>query len=230
MNLLSPNCRGLGNPDALGGLRNLLRREAPSLVFLCETKLSGSEMRNVRACLDDYDGMEVDSVGRAGGLAFLWRKEINCSLRLASVHHMDFEIHTKGSQWRVTGFYGWPAVAERYLSWDLLRLLSSQSSDPWVCIGDFNEILFANEMKGGHRAQWHMRNLREAIDDCELRDMSFEGYDFTYDNGQEEEANRQSRLDRVLCNEAWLELFPRARLTHLGWEWSDHIPIKLTID
>ncbi|XP_074274120.1 uncharacterized protein LOC141597550 [Silene latifolia] len=229
MNLLSLNCRGLGNPAAVGGLRNLIRKEAPTLVFLSETKLSGEEFRRVRAQFDEYEGMEVDSVGRSGGLAFLWKKHVRCVFRSASVHHMDFEIHETEGNWRVTGFYGWPNVTDRYLSWKLLRELGAQYGGPWVCIGDFNEILFATEMKGGTRPQWQMNNFREAIDDCGLRDIAFEGYAFTYDNGQFDDDNRQSRLDRAMCNDEWADLFPRAKLAHLTREWSDHAPILLKL-
>ncbi|XP_074297759.1 uncharacterized protein LOC141628530 [Silene latifolia] len=198
MNLLSLNCRGLGNPSVVSGLRNLLRKEAPALVFLSETKLSGEEFRRVRASFDKYEGIEVDSVGRSGGLAFMSKKHVHCKFRLASVDHMDFEITGEEGTWRATGFYGWSSVTERHLSWELLRMLGSQYNDPWVCIGDIIEVLFATEMKGGVRPQWQMNNFREAVDDCSLRDVDFEGYIFIYDNGQADEDNRQSRIDRAL--------------------------------
>ncbi|XP_074274040.1 uncharacterized protein LOC141597473 [Silene latifolia] len=182
MNCLSLNCRGLGNPDAVGGLRNLIRRKAPALVFLCETKLSSSEMRGITSSLEGYCSMEVDSVGRSGGLAFLWRKEFRVSLRSASTHYMDLDIGEGDGVWRLTGFYGWPLVQDRHLSWQLLRYLAEEDHTAWLCIGDFNEILYANEMKGGSRAQWQMNNFREAVDVCGLCDISYEGYPYTYDN------------------------------------------------
>ncbi|XP_074284297.1 uncharacterized protein LOC141608848 [Silene latifolia] len=170
------------------------------MVFLCETKLSGREMRTVWAKFDGYEGMEVDSVGRSGVLAFWWKKGIRCDFVSASVHYMDFVIREEGGDWRVTGFYGWPAVADRHLSWQLLCILGRQSSLPWICIGDYNEILYANEMKGGQRAQWQMDNFREAVDDCGLVDVRYEGYSFTWDNGQAGADNRQCRIDRAMAN------------------------------
>ncbi|XP_074315160.1 uncharacterized protein LOC141651341 [Silene latifolia] len=175
-------------------------------------------------------GMEVDSMGRSGGLAFLWKKGVMCTFRSVSVHHMDFVVAVDEGEWRVTGFYGWPVVSDRHLSWELLRELRVSNGDfPWMCIGDFNEILFATEMKGGNRPQWQMNNFREAIDDCGIRDVAFEGYDFTYDNGQEEPDNRQSRIERAMGNERWFDMFPRARLIHMDREWSDHSHIKVIL-
>ncbi|XP_074303811.1 uncharacterized protein LOC141638297 [Silene latifolia] len=187
-------------------------------------------MRRVREKLDGYNGIEVDSVGRSGGLAFLWKREVDCSFVTASIHHIDVHVREGDNEWRVTGFYGWPAVTDRHLSWELLRLLHSQSALPWVCIGDFNEIIYSTEMKGGSRAQWQMNNFQSAVDDCRLRDVPWEGYTFTYDNGQAGEANRQCRLDRALCSETWLDLFPYAKLFNLDREWSDHAPLRLAFD
>ncbi|XP_074315259.1 uncharacterized protein LOC141651445 [Silene latifolia] len=201
MNLLRLNFRGLGNPDAVGALRNLIRREAPAIVFLCETKLSGVEFRKIRGCIVEYDGVEVDNVGRSGGLACLWRKGIQCVLRSASVHHMDFSVSIGELSWILISFYGSPGIAERHLSWQLLRELAAQDNDPWVCIGDYNEVLFSTEMKGGDRAHWQMNNFRDAVDGCGLRDVAYERYMFTYDNGQADGANGQSRIDRAMANE-----------------------------
>ncbi|XP_074284138.1 uncharacterized protein LOC141608694 [Silene latifolia] len=187
-------------------------------------------MRRVKEKLEGFYGMEVDSVGRSGGLAFLWRKGVDCTFLSASVHHMDFLIPSERGEWRVTGFYGWPAVTDRHLSWELLRILSRQSAVPWVCMGDFNEVLFSTKMKGGSRPQWKMNNFRAAVDDCELRDVPWEGYNFSYDNGQAGDSNRQSMIDRALCTAPWRELFPYARHYYLEREWSDHAPIKLVLN
>ncbi|XP_074270906.1 uncharacterized protein LOC141594815 [Silene latifolia] len=184
-------------------------------------------MRRVKEKLDGYYGMEVDSMGRSGGLAFLWKKEIDCIFRSSSVHYMDFTVREENKEWRVTGFYGWSAVADRHLSWELLRLLGRQSTLPWLCIGDYNEVLFSTKMKGGSRAQWQMNNFQAVVNECGLRDIRWEGYRYTWDNGQAGVDNRQSMIDRAMCTDSWLELFPYAKLFHLEHEWPDHSPIRL---
>ncbi|XP_074277515.1 uncharacterized protein LOC141601144 [Silene latifolia] len=187
-------------------------------------------MRRVRESFDGYFGLEVDSRGRSGGLAFMWRKEINCTFVSASPHHMDFVIQEESKEWRVTGFYGWAAVSDRHLSWELLRVLRRQSELAWICMGYFNEVLYSTEMKGGSRPQWQMNNFHAAVDECGLRNVVWEGYQFTFDNGQVGDANRQSMLDRAMCTSDWIDMFPYAKLFHLEREWSDHAPIKLVLD
>ncbi|XP_074301413.1 uncharacterized protein LOC141632800 [Silene latifolia] len=187
-------------------------------------------MRRVRDSLDGYYGLEVDSAGRVGGLTLLWKKDVDCTFKSSSLHHLDCEVRSEGGVWRLTVFYGWPNVADRHLSWELLRLLGSQSTMPWVCIGDFNEVLFSTEMKGGQRQQWQMNNFLNDIDECELRDVPWEGYNFSWDNGQAGEANRQSMLDRAMCSTQWIDMFPYVRLVYLDREWPDHAPIKLYLN
>ncbi|XP_074300606.1 uncharacterized protein LOC141631893 [Silene latifolia] len=75
-----------------------------------------------------------------------------------------------------------------------------------------------------------MNNFRYAVDDCGLRDLPYEGYAFTFDNGQEGDANRQCRLDRAMVNGEWSDKFPYAKLLHLDREWSDHAPIKALLN
>ncbi|XP_074296923.1 uncharacterized protein LOC141627587 [Silene latifolia] len=229
MKLLSLNCRGLGNPDAVGGLKNLVRRVAPTFIFLCETKLNSENMRKVKRRLDGYDGLEVDSEGRSEGLALLWKKEVNCSLRSVTNHYIDVTVRHDDLRWRLTGFYGWPATQDRHLSWQQLRLLAEEGPDPWICIGDFNEIHYANEMLGGSRQQWQMNNFRDVVDECGLQDIPYEGYAYTYDNGQAGSNNRQCRLDRAMVTGRWLDLFPFSKLFHFNREWSDHAPICVHI-
>ncbi|XP_074303359.1 uncharacterized protein LOC141637839 [Silene latifolia] len=72
-----------------------------------------------------------------------------------------------------------------------------------------------------------MNNFRDAVDECGLRDLPYEGYAFTFDNGQAGDANRQCRLDRAMVNGGWSDKFPYAKLLHLDREWSDHAPIKV---
>ncbi|XP_074293679.1 uncharacterized protein LOC141620804 [Silene latifolia] len=99
-----------------------------------------------------------------------------------------------------------------------------------MCLGDYNEVIFSNEKRGGERAQWQMNNFRDAVDECRLRDISYEGYEFTFDNGQSGEDNRQSRIDRAMATDDWFDLFPYGRLFHLDREWSDHALLKVVFD
>ena len=51
----------------------------------------------------------------------------------------------------------------------------------WMMIGDFNKILFQHEKEGGRPGeQCHMQAFSDALVDCNLFDMGYEGDMFTW--------------------------------------------------
>ena len=69
--ILSWNCRGLGNRQAVEVLADLVRRKAPTILFLMETKLTIREMEPIKMELGFPSMLAVSSEGRKGGLAML---------------------------------------------------------------------------------------------------------------------------------------------------------------
>jgi hypothetical protein len=184
MKIVSQNCRGLGNQPAVDGLLALQRAEEPDILFLCETKLKEKEIEYLRWRLNMPNMIAKDCEGRCGGLALFWRREVKVSLRWKSRYHIDVDVEEEdGKKWRLTGIYGESKAGEKDNTWRLLRTLHGQSNLPWMCIGDFNEILFAGEKEGGPaQAQGCMDAFRRALEDCELSDLGFVGDTFTWRN------------------------------------------------
>lgn len=82
--------------------------------------------------------------------------------------------------WRFTGLYGEPSSDKKDITWKALRVLRHKPG-PWLCMGDFNEILFQHEKQGGvARAQHCMDKFREALEDCGLDDLGYMGDTFTW--------------------------------------------------
>jgi hypothetical protein len=50
-------------------------------------------------------------------------------------------------------FYGNPEVVKRRESWALMRHLSTFTPTPWLCVGDFNEIINFSEQRGQYQKQ-----------------------------------------------------------------------------
>jgi hypothetical protein len=59
------------------------------------------------------------------------------------------EIGCTERPWHFTGFYGDPDRSRREASWRILAHLRPSTPAPWLCIGDFNEILDLSEKSGG---------------------------------------------------------------------------------
>ena len=153
MKVVAWNCRGLGNQPAVQGLLDMQKAEDPDILFLSETKLDRNRMQRFKGMLN-MQNLEVrDCVGKSGGLALFWKKEVKVQVKPgASRDHIDAEITGEdGFLWRLTGIYGEPKVGRREKTWKLMRTLHGHSGLPWLCCGDFNEILFAEKKQGGSR-------------------------------------------------------------------------------
>ncbi|XWS29798.1 hypothetical protein CRYUN_Cryun24cG0061400 [Craigia yunnanensis] len=94
---------------------------------------------------------QIDNEGISGGLALLWREDAEIQIQFFSKSHVDVHIGKESSEnsWHFTGFYGHSETSKRSESWNLLCMLKSQSTLPRLCVGDFNEILLADEKIGG---------------------------------------------------------------------------------
>ncbi|KAL9673108.1 hypothetical protein QQ045_029361 [Rhodiola kirilowii] len=82
-------------------------------------------------------------------------------------------------------------------------------------------VIYSHEVKGGRgRNLWQMTNFRRTLEDCELSDLSYEGYPFSFLNRRK---GKDEELDRAMVNERWRRLFPKARARFIVLLSSDHL-------
>ena len=81
---LAWNCRGVGRAPTVRALKKLTRNLNPEIIFIAESKVKVAKFNHIKAKFD-YDSMVcVDSVGRVGGLALLWRKDVDLEAVLSN--------------------------------------------------------------------------------------------------------------------------------------------------
>lgn len=228
MNLLCWNCRGLGTDSTVGELRYLVYR--PSLLFLSETKMRDNKVRRFLWSLG-FDGcFAVSSEGKSGGLALFWINKYSVSLQHYSPNIIDVLISNSDSPWRCTFVYGEPKVELRQKFWDQLRFIRAQWAGPWVCLGDFNDVLSRDEhLSRGVRGEQQMRLFRECLEDCELVDLGYSGPKYTWSNRQAGEDNVKVRLDRAIANGQFMHLFEFWHVQNIVTSSSDHYAILLSL-
>ncbi|KAL9170488.1 hypothetical protein ABFS82_04G147800 [Erythranthe guttata] len=204
------NCQGLGGPLTVHCIGDLIRKFNPDLVFLSETKCDAAKIEILKRKWDLF-GLNVNKIGKSGGLALLWRKDITVNVLSYSQNHIDATVSMPRIEgiWRFTGFYGVADHTLRHRSWNLLRTLAEGMALPWVIGGDFNEILCNSEKIGGvPKMPGMIEAFRSTLDECGLSDLGFEGEQFTWCNNREAPHTIRSRLDRVCCSTDWVARFP----------------------
>ena len=148
-----------------------------------ETTCSREKLESLKVKLSFDNLFNMDKVGRSGGLALYWKSPHNVRLLKFGRNFIDVRVENADSgTWRCTRFYGFPETSKRRDSWELLCSLSSLSSLPWVCIGDFNDLLHNSEKRGGcQHPNWKLKGFRDAVSDPGLVDLSMEGYQYTWE-------------------------------------------------
>lgn len=230
MSALSWNCRGLENLRTVRALQEVIASEDPNLVFFMETKLSKEDMTNKKYTLRFTEGLVVGSIGSKGGLALLWKKDVMVDVQMFGPWHIDADLggNDGSRRWRFMGFYGQPKTSRREETWQILERLGSSNSLPWLCIGDYNEILSdVEKLEGNSRAPKLMERFREAMNRCRFRDLGYMGSRFTWSKVFVNGDSWWIRLDRALATPEWFSRFANAKLHHLSTTASDHCMLAL---
>ncbi|KAH0990014.1 hypothetical protein GBA52_001497 [Prunus armeniaca] len=162
---------------------------------------------------------------RGGSLRLVSVQIISASKNLIDTAILD---DLTGVQLRCSYFYGPPYREEKDPFWRGVSNLGVDVSVPWVCVGDFNEMLWHHEKLGG--APWcnsRIRYLRNFLNDHDLIDLSHVGQTFTWARVDDGVITIQERLDRALVNTNWMEVWPNSRVVHMPRVGSDHCPLIL---
>ncbi|KAA3467254.1 reverse transcriptase [Gossypium australe] len=208
----------LGDIDDMGKVEaaiNKTRWKRIETANCVETKKNVSMMgkRKFRAETDDsvYPGSadkeavkmakNEESVNRGGECM-----EISCfsGEQSYSKWHIDSLVRGENGQadWRFTGFYESPYLKDKNTAWDLLRRLSHENHLPWLMVGDFNEILFGFEKKGGgQRDQGRMDAFRDTLVECQLMDIGLKMWARSFKNKREDRKKRLAKELESLLNE-----------------------------
>ncbi|XVF82812.1 hypothetical protein PTKIN_Ptkin16aG0080000 [Pterospermum kingtungense] len=134
--------------------------------------------------------LTIDCVGKSGGLALLWTKDINLEVCSYSNYHIGCVIHDDvlGMDWRFTGFYRKPETSRR-------------------------------QVGGSLRPQRQMRDFHEAIVDCGFLKLPVEGPLLTWSdfgNVQGSIKVKKNQLKDLMCSIGYLRLRQRSRLVEMS--------------
>ena len=220
MRAISLSCRGLGNPETILELHYFVKKEAPQMVFLMETHLPIWKLEFIRVWfgMKGCFGVERDGYGVVWlfygmtQLMFMFKVFRNIILIVGLILIM-------GKFGDLLDFMGiLLLLVDVIYSWELLWRLKGMSDRPWLVMGDFNEIMSSAEKQGKLlRCPAQMAEFREALNDCLLLDLGYQGYEFTWTNNRDPPKCVDERLDRGVATSQWMDLFPQSRFSTCGF-------------
>lgn len=96
------------------------------LVFLMETKCTKNRVYMVRGVTNFDNCFVVDSYGKSGGLAMLWKNKIKAQVQSFTKWYISLlvKVTTIDKDWLLTGFYGHLDTSKRYSTLNLLKALN----------------------------------------------------------------------------------------------------------
>ena len=199
--------------------------------FLMERQLDIKGFNNLYDNLPFQNKIIVKHLDVGGGLAFLWKDDIRLEVINYTANHVLAKVTEEdGFVWFMTSFYGWPETQQKYKSWKLLEYLKTFVEGPWLCFGDFNAILHSSEkqsIRQPHNSQ--INEFREALESCQLEELGYKEYPFTWTNKRPGDANTKLRLDRAMATKGWIEKFQFSNVVHLLPYASNHLLIAIQV-
>ncbi|GAA0160842.1 hypothetical protein LIER_39116 [Lithospermum erythrorhizon] len=176
--------------------------------------------------------LEVEDDGRKGGIALLWPRNLEVSVKSYFSHNIEAVIEeSTASPWRLVGFYGHHEVSKRRLSWELLRHIDGLSQLLTLVIGDFNEVLLSCEHVSQRHPRPHcqMYKFNQVVQDCGMVDLGYNRYPLTWCNKFISPHSTRANLDKALASKDWRSQFSEVTLYHISTYHSDHLSIWLKL-
>ncbi|KAF6146581.1 hypothetical protein GIB67_008867 [Kingdonia uniflora] len=114
---------------------------------------------------------------------------------------------------------------ERDSLWEDLTNVANNFTNPWILVGDFNSC-FSNHDKVGGRVVLSsiVENYADLPNVTKLQDLKYSGCRYTWTNRRIGEDSMMTKIDRILVNERWGDVFRASEAEFLPPNISDHCP------
>ncbi|KAK7250734.1 hypothetical protein RIF29_33361 [Crotalaria pallida] len=156
--------------------------------------------------------------------------DVEADLISLSANHLSMSLKflSTNVQFCFTGIYGFPNSTQKQMTRQLIRQLKCVTEGAWLLMGDFNQVLRPEDKQGGNGVDLlEVDELNRCLTDCELQEVSFVGYRYTWSNKRKLPDLVEERLDYALANKNWFELWGDSLVSNLPRYRSDHNPISL---
>ncbi|GJU08699.1 RNA-directed DNA polymerase, eukaryota, reverse transcriptase zinc-binding domain protein, partial [Tanacetum coccineum] len=168
-------------------------------------------------------------------LAVGWDNNVIDANLLAShdqVMHFEVRIINDKRKFFISFIYRENEPKNRLKLWEYLSdHMKVVDNHPWVIMGDFNVIMYADEHSKGSIDNYHgVKEFRGCMEHLNMEDLAMNGFFLTWvQKIKDPENGIMKKLDKIMGNNEFLDQFGSCYATFLSYITSDHCPGLLTI-
>ncbi|XP_043696949.1 uncharacterized protein LOC122647653 [Telopea speciosissima] len=234
MKCLVWNVRGMNASTKRLGIKKVCKDHQAKLVCLLETKV---KVDNCGAIFDNFilDWKYVHN-GEIDNTIRIWLGSDPSFFNVEEIQKTKQFIHAKVSIMGTAGsflctiVYALNTVVGQKDLWEDVGSLASAIATLWAILGDFNVIRNHNEKIGGDPVRFEaIDDFNTFIEDSGLIDLKWKGEAMTWNNRQSGDARIRCKLDRVMVNLAWMDVFITSEAIFHPPGLSDHSPVVVVV-
>lgn len=145
------NCRGESFLTALRHLSLLIKTNQPDILILVETRCPINVIDKIMNTTQFNSFVATEVVGFYGCIWTLWNSDdltLDCLSVDEQIINVVVRYHSQ-QPWLLSAIYASPNHIFRRDLWDYLSCMGQVVDIPWLLVGNFNQILWSDEKKGG---------------------------------------------------------------------------------
>lgn len=229
--ILCWNVRGLNRKDKQNEVRRFIASHNVKLFSLLETRVKAPRMGDLylNVCPNWCFSTNL-CCHKNGRIVIAWDPDsFTVDIKLIDTQFMHCYVTPRGADvgfW-CTFVYGLHERATREPLWHSLKIIADSCSDAWIVMGDFNSMMDLDDRIGSIVRLSEVQPMRNCMLHCKLTEVKTVGRLYTWNNKQDGEDRVFSRIDRVLANSEWNDLFDTAEANFMPEGHYDHSPMLL---
>ncbi|XP_021840005.2 uncharacterized protein [Spinacia oleracea] len=231
-NILCWNVRGLNMKDKQLRVRKFILSHQAKLFSLLETRVKTPKLGDLylNVCPGWCFTTNL-SQHKNGRIVVGWDPisfDVDVKFMSSQMVHCFVTSKPAGHTFWCSFIYGHSDKKDREALWKDLSHLATSISMAWVIMGDFNAIM-AIEDRVGSLVKWgEIQPMRSCMSSCNLAEVKTMERHFTWTNKQDGAARVFTRIDRILANSQWEDIFTTAEATYFPEEEFDHCPMIMS--
>ena len=231
------NVRGFNNSRHRTGFKKWCRSCKPIFGGVIETHVKQPKSTKfISELLPGWSFEENYAFSKLGKIWVLWDPSVHVVIIAKSLQMITCDVLLPGASSRVIISFVYAANDEdtRKILWneivDVGRNFGAVNR-PWLMLGDFNQVLFPQEHSNppSLNVDRRMREFGSCLNDTELSDLVFNGNTFTWWNKSSSRPVAK-KLDRILANDVWCDLYPSSHGVFGNLDFSDHVSCGVVLE